>query len=146
MWTRTYFTSNEFRCKCGCGAGENPDDVSAVLLEKLNLMREQLGPIRVTSGARCPAHNRAVGGVPKSAHLCIPGVRPCRAADLAVANSIEKQAVIEMAKSVGIRRIGVAATFVHVDVAEGPDYAQDIVWTYGPRVSPADRDRAPREA
>jgi len=36
----------------------------------LELMRRELGfPIEVTSGYRCTAHNRTVGGSPKSWHM-----------------------------------------------------------------------------
>lgn len=49
-----------------------------LLLSALNQFRSVYGkPMRITSGFREPAHNQAVGGRPKSAHLT------CQAADIA---------------------------------------------------------------
>ncbi|MGI6252138.1 MAG: D-Ala-D-Ala carboxypeptidase family metallohydrolase [Aminivibrio sp.] len=60
-----YFSSQEFACKCGC----EKNAIAAALVLRLDALREICGPIRVTSGRRCPAHNAAVGGVHNSRHL-----------------------------------------------------------------------------
>ena len=59
------FNRSEFACKCGCGF----DTVDVQLLSYLEEVREEFGPVRVTSGARCPEYNRSVGGSDKSQHL-----------------------------------------------------------------------------
>lgn len=61
-----YFDPMEFACKCGCGA----KDIDPRLKQWLNVMRHYAEePIHVLSGVRCMAHNKAVGGSPKSQHL-----------------------------------------------------------------------------
>lgn len=60
-----YFTDKETSCKCGCGKRISPE-----LEELLDKIRAGYGsPIKVTSGARCPAHNKAVKGAPNSLHM-----------------------------------------------------------------------------
>ena len=59
-----HFSRREFKCPC-CGF----DTVDARLLEMLEALRELFGPVRVTSGCRCKAHNLAVGGSTRSQHL-----------------------------------------------------------------------------
>lgn len=50
------------------GIEENLDSLVSNVLEPV---REWLGkPITVNSGFRCPIHNRAVGGVANSQHMC----------------------------------------------------------------------------
>lgn len=62
---KNHFPTREFACKCGCGYSR-PD---RRLIETLSVIREAVGfPIVVTSGCRCPTHNRRVGGVPNSNH------------------------------------------------------------------------------
>ncbi|WP_293839285.1 D-Ala-D-Ala carboxypeptidase family metallohydrolase [uncultured Phascolarctobacterium sp.] len=69
-----YFVEAEFECKCGCGHNVKP-----ILIDTLDVIRAELGcAITITSGARCPSHNDAVGGVPDSYHIrglaadCVP--------------------------------------------------------------------------
>ena len=59
------FTRHEFECKCGCGF----DRVNAKLVRALQKIRDAFGkPIYISSGCRCPVHNKAVGGVWNSQH------------------------------------------------------------------------------
>jgi uncharacterized protein YcbK (DUF882 family) len=60
-----HFTLAEFACRC-CRRVK----VSPRLVKALEELRELAGaPITVTSGYRCPTHNRAVGGKPRSQHV-----------------------------------------------------------------------------
>ena len=60
------FSAFEFECQCGCGESH----VSNALLDSLQDLRDLVGvPIAVTSGRRCKAHNKAVGGAKDSQHL-----------------------------------------------------------------------------
>lgn len=71
----THFSREEFACKCGCGYAA----VDVELLRLLEEVREYFGlPVHINSGCRCEAHNRAVGGSPKSQH------RFARAADIVI--------------------------------------------------------------
>lgn len=60
-----YFKLKEFECK---GSGDNL--TSSLLIEKLDLLREEFGQaITVTSGYRSPEHNSRIGGSPNSTHM-----------------------------------------------------------------------------
>ncbi len=62
-----HFTSNEFQCKCGICEIQYLEDS---LLDKIELVREKYGkPIIITSGYRCLAHNKAIGGAINSSHV-----------------------------------------------------------------------------
>lgn len=74
MTTNTsFFTSEEFACKCknmNCEGKPPKLAMQSTLVQALNRVREEFGkPITVTSGYRCPAHNKAIGGSPKSQHM-----------------------------------------------------------------------------
>lgn len=59
------FSREELHCS-HCGALE----IQSQSLQRLQHMRDILNePLRVNSGYRCPAHNKAVGGAPKSQHV-----------------------------------------------------------------------------
>jgi len=61
-----HFYRVEFKCRCGkCDF----DTVDAGLIEVLEIVRETYGEVRINSGARCEAHNKAVGGGSRSQHL-----------------------------------------------------------------------------
>ncbi len=61
-----HFNRREFACQCECGQ----DQIDYKLIEILERLRVHVGkPITITSGNRCPAHNKKVGGAPKSKHL-----------------------------------------------------------------------------
>ena len=65
------FRINEFVCPCGCQLPpEARQNIEALVAEVLDPVREAYGkPIYVNSGYRCEAHNRKVGGVPRSQHI-----------------------------------------------------------------------------
>ena len=114
-----HFTTDEFVCKCGCGQVK----VDSELILKIERIREKLGrPIKITSAYRCPEHNKAIGGKPNSAHL------KSYALDIAVSNSRERFEIITAALEEGFNRIGVAKSFVHIDI--DPDKPQNVIWTY----------------
>src|SRR5690554_4446602 len=84
--------------------------ISQELLERLEALRARIGmPIQVNSGYRCPEHNRAVGGAPKSQHML------GTAADIAVAG-MDPPGLYVAAHGAGFRGLFLYNTFVHVDV------------------------------
>jgi uncharacterized protein YcbK (DUF882 family) len=103
------FTRSEFACKCGCGF----DDVDLRLVKMLQQVREFFdAPVTVTSGCRCPSHNQAEGGSPRSQHL------HGRAADFRVRN-VSPGVVYEYCVQLDPGGLGYYATFTHIDVREG---------------------------
>jgi uncharacterized protein YcbK (DUF882 family) len=61
-----HFSRHEFACHCDCGE----DTVDGELLTVLEDVRVHFGaPVSVSSGHRCPSHNKAVGGGKDSQHL-----------------------------------------------------------------------------
>ena len=134
-----YFMPKEFACRCGCGFGLQSADVAMELVFTLHLLRRSLAvPFVITSGARCVKHNTAEGGKSKSTHLagvkglCTPGYEgQCRAADIQITDwSTELRGrAVAQALAMGLR-VGVAATFLHLDV-ESPPYYSEGLWNYG---------------
>ncbi len=63
------FKVTEFRCPCGNCTGY-PAEVNRNLVLNLQKVREHYGKsIIITSGLRCPAYNKRVGGISNSNHL-----------------------------------------------------------------------------
>jgi uncharacterized protein YcbK (DUF882 family) len=61
-----HFSRSEFACKCGCGK----DAIDYEVVKVLQNLRSAIdAPIRIASANRCEAHNKNVGGKPKSQHL-----------------------------------------------------------------------------
>ncbi len=85
MRLSAHFRRREFRCRCGCGF----DTVDAALLAILEDLRDHFAAqIIVYSGARCPRHNKAVGGsahsqhmVGKAADIIVIGTQPAEVAE-----------------------------------------------------------------
>ena len=60
-----YFSEDELRCQ---GTGEIHMD--EIFMEKLDELRDKLKqPMTISSGYRSEAHNMAIGGSKRSAHL-----------------------------------------------------------------------------
>jgi uncharacterized protein YcbK (DUF882 family) len=103
-----HFKETEFACKC-CGVTK----VNPKLLSLLNVIREELDePIYITSGYRCPKHNKECGGKPKSQHML------GNAADIHVKSMNPKQLYTLLEGKFNIQGMGLYPTFVHIDVRE----------------------------
>lgn len=109
------FRLDEFKCKCGkC----SPILVDTKLIDLLQKIRDHFGKsVNVNSGYRCPAHNSSpkVGGNPSSHHL--RGM----AADIRV-EGVTPNEVAKYAESIGIQRIGLYETFVHIGSADTKNF------------------------
>jgi uncharacterized protein YcbK (DUF882 family) len=104
-----HFNRAEFACKCGCGM--NTIDAELVgYLEQIRVFFEK--PVIITSGNRCPSHNRAVGGSPSSQHLV------SRAADIVV-RGVPSNIVAEYAEQIGVKGVGRYEKFTHIDSRNG---------------------------
>lgn len=103
-----HFSKDEMKCR-HCGQG----DVTVAMYAALERLRAALGPLVIRCGYRCPEHNKAVGGAPKSAHL------EGRAVDLADPSGALKQCITSVQlEACGLWAEDFAATptWLHVQV------------------------------
>jgi len=125
MQTETHISSNSI-LECSCGCGFKPTASALWFLHSLARQYHALfgKDMTVTSGARCYARNKAVGGVSNSAHT--KGL----AFDVAYANSRECYAILEHLYKMGIKRIGInfAKSFVHFDI--DASLPQEVLFKY----------------
>lgn len=107
-----HFQRREFACKCGCGF----DTVDVETLGILEAVRTHFGvPVIVNSGARCPAHNKAVGGAPNSQHVL------ARAADIRVSGVAPDEVATWVEMAFPKSSVGRYNTFTHIDTrSNGP--------------------------
>lgn len=92
-------------------------------LVKLDFAREIANiPFQITSGYRCNAHNRAVGGKQDSAHT------QGRAVDIKCLDGRSRWLIIDSLIKAGFNRIGIAKTFIHVD--DDPSKDSKVIWEY----------------
>lgn len=126
MYDPKYFSLSEF---------DSPDlphsgraNMDATFLQMLDSARDKAGiPFKITSGYRTAEYNqslkdRGYKASPNSSHL--KGL----AVDVSATDSATKYKIIEAAISVGINRIGIASTFVHLDIDR--DKPANVIWTY----------------
>ena len=117
--TIKHFSEGEFTCD----GVECYDLMSDELLLKLETARVIAGiPFTINSSWRSKAANERVGGKSNSAHL------RGNAVDIACANSSDRHAILNACIVVGITRIGIANTFIHIDVDK--DLPNNVIWTY----------------
>ena len=116
-YARDNFKWEELECKCGCGTAHISDEA----LDKLQLLRTLMGtPLHINSAARCPSHNKSVGGKPHSRHLSYEadfGLVESTAFDINT-KSLGQDLLIKTATEAGFKGIGRYKTFVHVDVRD----------------------------
>ncbi len=116
------FTESEMRCRCGCGRADMDPDFMARLQGVRDAFKR---PMVVTSGFRCPEHDRAVGGA---------GVHPTgHAADIAVSGEpafrLLTVAVVLDMRGIGQKQHGpYGGRFLHLDDLGGP--MRPRTWTY----------------
>ena len=120
-----YFNFQEFDSPDEIGSGMPTDQggkMNKEFLFKLDEARMLAGtPFRITSGYRTDAHNKKVGGVKGSSHT-----KGC-AVDIAVNSGLQRSAIVCALAKVGFTRIGIAKTFVHVDLDKEK---QNSIWLY----------------
>ena len=98
------------------------ENMNVDFLNKLDEAREYAGiPFAINSAYRSPTHPLSIKN-PTSSH--IKGL----AVDISVKDSVTRGAVLEALRAVGFNRIGIANSFIHVDMDF--DKSQNVTWTY----------------
>jgi|TARA_R100001163_G_C5052782_1_gene189387 zinc D-Ala-D-Ala carboxypeptidase len=115
-----YFTEEEFACQY---TGNN--EISPKLIERLDELREACGfPFIITSGYRDKTHPIEAKKTKAGTHA--QGI----AADIKVNNGLQRFKIVEEAIKLGFTGIGVARSFVHVDIRNPDDTTPYVMWTY----------------
>jgi len=124
--TLKYFKLSEFDCPFEEGSGSK---MNYTFLEKLDQARglAENTPFKITSGYRTKEYNedlikRGYKASRNSSHL--KGL----AADISVKDSKSRFIVFNSLLLAGFTRIGIADTFIHVDL--DTDKTQNVIWTY----------------
>ena len=109
------FKSSEFDCHgSGCCLLTTIDDE---LVKYLQLIRDYFNkPVNISSGYRCPTHNKNIGGATGSRHS------KGQAADIYI-NGVAPIEIAKYAESIGVLGIGLYETnadghFVHIDTRD----------------------------
>ena len=120
-----YFNYNEFDSPDEIGSGMPKDKggkMDKEFLFKLDEARMYAQtPFKITSGFRTESHNKKIGGVKGSSHC--KGV----AVDIAVNSGLQRSAIVVGLIKAGFTRLGIAKTFVHVDLDKEK---QQSIWLY----------------
>tara|TARA_R110002110_G_scaffold5379_1_gene27826 strand:- start:146 stop:469 length:324 start_codon:yes stop_codon:yes gene_type:complete len=98
------------------------DNMNVDFLAKLDEAREYANiPFIINSAYRSPTHPESIKN-PTSSH--IKGL----AVDISARDNSTRGAVLEALRAVGFNRIGIASTFIHVDL--DVEKSQNVTWTY----------------
>ncbi|MCC6475156.1 MAG: DUF882 domain-containing protein [Burkholderiales bacterium] len=124
------FQASEFICRCQKCNYSTEEAVEKYINRNLIILLEQIRqmvnrPLIITSGIRCPEHNKAVGGADSSTHL------RGEAADIQIGGSRDRYELVMAAMTKGCQRIGVykEQSIVHVDVSTH-GVPQDVLWIH----------------
>lgn len=97
--------------------------MSKELLYLITYLRHTIGiPFIITSGTRCKQHNKNIGSSDNSSHTKGLGV------DISITNSSDRFKLIKLALHIGINRIGLGKTFIHLDIDKS--LPQNHMWNY----------------
>jgi len=91
------------------------DKLDPTIKEQLGFIEKALGKeLFITSGCRCPVHNKEVGGVVDSPHL-VKDDGWSKAVDIACESDADRYILITLLLAAGFTRLGIAKTFIHAD-------------------------------
>ena len=116
----THFLTDEFDCHC-IHSNCKDQKISVDLIERLELVRQAVGPITVTSGYRCARYQARLLSLPEVE--TVKNSKHCTG-DAADIQTNDIQALYKTVARY-FTAIGVAKTFIHVDTRPGKHS-----WTY----------------
>ena len=114
------FKLSEFDSPDAPGSGSKMNQEFLVRLDNARTMAGV--PFKINSGFRTEAHNAKVKGVRGSSH-CLG-----YAADIHANDARTRLLVVSSLIKAGFNRIGIAATFIHVD--NDPTKDKNCIWLY----------------
>ena len=109
---------SRYACHCGCGFDIIDPRIDPIYQSIANMVPGT----KVNSACRCTEHNRACGGKPNSAHLT------GKACDVSCGGSTNRFEIIRILLQYGVRRIGLANSFIHFDLDD--EKPQDVIFFY----------------
>jgi len=109
------FDIREFDCRC-CGQNK----MQPKFLSMIDEARTRAGiPFKISSGYRCPKHNKEIGSTATNHPLGVAG-------DIRCTDGLSRFKIISALIFTGFTRIGVAKEFIHCDCNDLPS----SVWFY----------------
>jgi uncharacterized protein YcbK (DUF882 family) len=111
------FLNQLSKLACPCCQKQGMQNDVLVMFKKLFYMMN--GDLQVNSGYRCPLHNAAAGGAPKSFHLL------GRAIDFGCRNLEYQEQLADLAHSIGFTGFGYAGTYIHCDTGPARSWRYD---------------------
>ena len=111
-----WFSYDEFSCTCDCNS---MFEVDKKLLHALDKARDECGPLIISSGHRCSAKNKSVGGAQASWHLLRGGI--LHAADVVIAKRTDRTFRTTLKLYVALdgahaQGLGLYPSWVHADM------------------------------
>lgn len=120
-----YFTTEtDPKLACPCCGEAGVEEGFLLLLDQI---REEVGvPLTITSGYRCPDYNSRISKTGATG----PHTRG-QAVDIACTTSQLRLGIIQAAINQRVHRIGIAKTFVHLDILDEFDgFPENVMWVY----------------
>lgn len=122
--TKNFSPDTDPKLLCTCG---HPDcdqrSVSQEHLHRVQVVRDIVGPLTVTSGGRCPNHPNELHRTTPADHQKQLGV------DVAVTGTTRGN-VVDAGIKAGCNAIGVAKTFVHLGYRPELPHGHITMWVY----------------
>jgi len=109
---------SKYSCHCGCGFNVIDPRIDPIFED----IKTKIPGTKINSACRCTEHNKASGGKANSAHLI------GKALDVSCGGSWNRFLLIRILLEHGVRRIGLANSFVHFDLDESKP--QDVMFFY----------------
>lgn len=121
----SFFTLEEFSCKCGCGQAKMDDSFVYIL----NIIRKAYNkPMIISSGYRCPHHNASVSQTGSDGPHTTG-----RAADIVIAGA-EALRLVKLGFEFGISGFGINQKgplnkrYIHLDTIKSAN--RPMIWSY----------------